>query len=127
MATNWDDAYRRATAMMQPGSQGVQPPAKPGNTANIPYAPGMMGAYQGPGVPRARDLYPLPRDPGFTSPQISPSGSTGYDMGSNPAYQAYQRQGAMPPAQASGLLDALRRLIMARASVAGTRGVGTRY
>ena len=118
MPTTWDDAYRA----LQPNFGGVQNPAQAGNTGNIPYSPGMMSAYQGPQVPRARDLYQqtYPAQPDqYAAPPGGQGGYGGYGGGGG--------QLQMPPPQAASLYEALRRMLAARASVAATRGTGMTY
>jgi len=122
LPSSWD----QRDPAMQPSFGGVQPPANPGSSGNIPYAPGMMGAYQPRPTPKANDLYQ----------SLNPAGSQPYQplaSGQPPGQQQQpsgnSQMGAMAgnPFQAQGLIDALRRLIALRGSVAATRGQGTNY
>jgi hypothetical protein len=117
MAGSWEDAYES----LQPTFGGVQPPAKPGNMGNISYAPGMMSAYQGPQIPRARDLYDQ-NEKGTLMPGPGSGAGYGRPSAQGPSYGG----GGMTPPQARGFLDALRRVLSARGSVAATRGGGIR-
>jgi hypothetical protein len=121
--TSWQSALQD----MQPSQGGgVMPSAQPGEMGNIPYAPGAMAQYQGPGIPRARDLYN--QYPGYDS-----SGG-GIDYSQGAQNQGRYGQPQSPPAQSGystgqtrGLLDALQQILRAHLGVAATKGVGRSY
>jgi hypothetical protein len=117
MSGSWEEAYQS----LQPTTGGVQPPAKPGNMGNISYAPGMMSAYQGGGIPRARDLYSQ-NNPGM----MASEGPINTNTPMKPSAQPYPGGQGMTPPQARGFLDALKMALRARGSVAATRGGGMR-
>jgi hypothetical protein len=126
-----NNQWEEALATLQPGGRTVMRPGAPGNTGNIPYAPGMMrGMQAGARMPLARELYqgvnpgaamlrtqspyaPAPPYPG--SAPAAPQ-NLGGGMGATSNFSA---------PQARGLTDALRRLLAARGSVAATRGSNT--
>lgn len=124
--SDWESALRT----LQPGYGGVARPAPPGTTGNIAYAPGMMQGYQGQGPYGARSPGTYPG--GQYQPPPGGGAMPGGDMsryagGGGASFSPGFGGGgglAMSPAQGRGFLDALRRMIAARGSVAATRGGG---
>lgn len=118
----YNNDWEAALKTMQPNMGGVQNARQPGQMGNVSYAPNMMRGFQPPQLPLARDLAPTKQaygvNPGMGQP---PSG--GYQTYTGGTVPGGGAPGpAFTPAQTSGFLDALRRLIAARGSVAATRG-----
>ena len=120
--------WEAALGALQPNLGGVQNARAPGQTGNVSYAPGMMSTYERQ-MPLARQMaaqvQPFQGDPNFSagSPFAPSGGGGGTGPGSYlPPPMAQAWNAGYDPAQAQGLLEALRRLILARGSVAATRG-----
>lgn len=115
-----DGQWQSALKRMQPSIGGVMPPSQPGNTGNIPYAPGMMSTYNGPQAPLARDMYQA---------QQGPSGLPQGGMASEGPVEV-QPGGVgmgMSMPQAQGLIAALTNIIRAQQTPQATQGRGPRY
>jgi hypothetical protein len=129
---DWESALRA----LQPGYGQVARPAAPGTTGNIAYAPGMMRGFRQPQLPGARELYQQ-ANPGYRRypEQIygelnkGIGGDRGYVRGPQAPPMGYPRPPIRlgpptPRPPVNTFLDALRRMIAARAGVAATKGTG---